>query len=167
MDRDVMRVLREGLGFGLIAGIVLALASMIAAAASGEPAIVPVQLVASVVADGDAMHEVSAGVLATGVIVHLVLAAIFGAIYGLFDGALSADVRHSYAWQSGLGLLFGTALWLVDIEIVARVVYPWFLEQNQLASYALHAVFFGLPLGLMIAASERSVTPTPREAHAA
>jgi hypothetical protein len=156
MNRDVMRMLREGVGYGLVAGVVLAVASMMAAALSSEPAIEPIRLAASVVTGEDAMHAVGLGVLATGVVVHLVLSAIFGAVYGLFDGALSADVRHSYVWQSGLGLLFGTALWLVNVEIVARIVYPWFVEQNQLASYGLHAVFFGLPLGLMIAATEHA-----------
>ena len=162
MNREMTRALKEGVGFGVIAGILFAIASMIVAAAGGQPAAEPLRNAASVVLGSDALVSMSGGTLLTGIVVHVVLSAIFGAVYGLFDGALSRDLRSSYGWQAGLGLVFGVALWLVNFQIIARVVYPWFIDQNQLVAAAMHAVFFGLPLGLMIAASERIVFLPPR-----
>ena len=162
MNRETVRTLKEGVGFGVIGGIIMALAMMIGAAAAGEPAVQPLRLVASVVMGSDALVATGGGVLLTGLLAHLVLSAIFGAVYGLFDSALSRDLRSSYGWQAGLGLVFGVALWLVNYQIIARIIYPWFIDQNQLFHVAMHAVFFGLPLGLMIAASERMVFMPPR-----
>ncbi len=162
MNRETARALKEGIGYGVVAGIIFGVAVMIVAVTMNESMWSPLRLMASVVMGKDALTDVSGAPVVTGIIVHLILSGVFGGIYGLFDAALSRELRASFAWQAGLGLVFGVALWLVDFQIIARVIYPWFLSSQQMTMALLHAVFFGLPLGLMIAGAERMAVAQPR-----
>jgi len=40
-------------------------------------------------------------------------------------------------------------LWLIDFQLLGRLFYPWFLELPQAPHAILHALTFGLPLGLV------------------
>lgn len=152
------KILKEGAGLGLIAGLLFAIVEMLASAAMGAPAWMPLRMFASVVLGQDALTTTSLGTaVVVGTITHLVLAALFGFIYGLLCSGLSSESRTNTARQSALGLLFGTALWLVNFQIIARLAYPWFLDTNQVAQWLMHALAYGLPLGLMLAGSERRV----------
>jgi hypothetical protein len=46
-------------------------------------------------------------------------------------------------------------VWFVNFQIIARVLYPWFLGAPQFLQAVMHGLFFGLPLALIYAASER------------
>ena len=94
--------------------------------------------------------------------VHLALSALLGLIYGLVNARLSPETETRWARQAGLGLLFGALVWLVNFQVVARLLYPWFLTTPQSVQLLLHALFFGLPLGLMYAAAERRVQHVQR-----
>jgi hypothetical protein len=94
-------------------------------------------------------------VIFVGGIAHLALSAIFGGIYGLGDAQFSERTRRSYGSQVIYGLLFGAALWFVNFQIIARLAYPWFLDVPQVLAMVKHALFYGLPLGIAYAASER------------
>ena len=146
----------EGVGFGVIAGVIFAVMEIIAAAAMGMPLLMPLRMFASVLLGQDAMMTANlSSVVAVGVIAHLALSAIFGAIYGLLDARLPGQTQRSYGRQAIYGLLFGAALWFVNFQIIARIAYPWFLDAPQFLQVALHAICFGLPLGLFYAAGER------------
>jgi hypothetical protein len=158
----------EGLGFGIAAGILFAVMEVGASVMMGDPPLMPVRMFASVVLGDTALHAPSSGsIVLIGSIVHLALSAAFGLIYGLLNAGLSPATETSWSRQAGLGALFGAVLWFVNFQIVARVLYPWFLEAPQLLQMGMHAVFFGLPLGLLYAAAERRVQHVhPEQRHA-
>jgi hypothetical protein len=161
---DTGKLAREGVGYGVVAGILMGIVAIIGGAASGmATAVTPFRYAASIVMGEGAFEAGTGTALLVGTLVHLVLALAFGAIYGLLHGRAGVETRTSYARQSVLGLLFGSALWIVNFQIIARIIWPQFLATNQLAMWALHAFAFGLPLALMLAAAERRV-PTPTAA---
>lgn len=155
------RSVKEGIGFGLLAGIIFAVAEVIAAVAMGMPALEPFRMFASVLFGAGALEFGPGAALIAGAIIHLILAAIFGVIYGLINTRLPLEAHTNWGSQIVLGLVYGAALWLVTFQIIARIAYPWFLETNQLAQFLLHAIFFGLPLGLLYATGERRIAGAP------
>ena len=158
MTKETKRGAKEGLGFGLIAGIIFAIAEMLGAMVMGMAPSMPLQMFASVVLGQEAMAETAgAGTYAVGIVTHLVLSAVFGVIYGLVNSNLSTHTQTSWGRQLGIGLLFGAILWAVNFHIIARLFFPWFLEARQFLQLLMHALFFGVPLGLMYAGAERRV----------
>lgn len=158
MTEQSKRSAKEGIGFGIIAGIIFAIMEIAAAAILGNPPLTPVRMFASVVLGKSAMQTASLGsVVVVGLAAHLALSAFFGLIYGLVNAGLSRETETSWGRQTGLGLLFGVLIWAVNFQIIARILYPWFLTAPQFMQMAMHAMFFGLPLGLMYAAAERRV----------
>lgn len=166
--RHTARSVKEGIGYGLIAGVIFALMEVIASTIMGNPAITPFRLFASVLVGSEALTEMEAGnALLLGSVVHLVLSAAFGLVYGLIGASLTRRAQVWFGAQAGLGIAFGLALWLINFQLIARAAYPWFLETPQLMQALIHALFYGLPLGLMYAASERRAPASQTAAYAA
>ncbi len=156
MKDSTSRSVKEGLGFGLLAGIFLGVMEVVGSTIMGNPPLMPVRMFASVVLGETALMQTPAATaIPIGVIVHLALSAMFGVIYGLASSRLSTATETSYGRQAAIGLGFGAMLWLVDFQIIGRIAFPWFLNAPQFLQMAMHAMFFGLPLGLMYAAGER------------
>ena len=167
MERErTGRVLSQGMGYGLIAGLVFGTVEIIGSAAMGNPTLMPIRMFASVLLGQEAFSETvwRGWFVALGLGVHFGLSALFGLIYSAIESRMSVEGRTSWGRQSAVGLLFGAAIWLVNFQIIARIFYPWFLETPQFLQLALHAVTFGLPLGLMFAAAERYQRRTKRPA---
>ena len=150
-------VLSTSVGIGVVAGLIFAIAEVVAAAATGNPAVDPLRMASSVVLGDEAVSGASlAAVVVIGVFVHLVLSGVFGFIYaGLVEGSLMPRSRGSMAAHAALGSLFGLAVWAIDFQVFARLIYPWFLDTSQLLQAMLHTFLFGLPLGLLFASVER------------
>jgi len=157
MASENRRSVGEGITAGVIAGVIFAGMEIIAAAMMGNPALMPVRMFASVVLGRGAMEAPLGTTLVVGTIAHLVLSAIFGLVYGLVSARSSEPTRTSFGRQAAVGILFGLAVWFVNFQIVARILFPWFLEAPQFLQAMLHGLFFGLPLALVYAASERRV----------
>ena len=158
METKMKRGLKEGIEFGLIAGVIFGLVEILVSAMMGNPPLQPIRMFASVVLGETALQSTELGsVVVIGAVVHLALSALFGLIYGAINGALSRETETSWGRQAGIGLVFGVLLWFVNFQLIARAIYPWFLDTPQALQAALHAVFFGLPLALMYAAAERRV----------
>ena len=153
MTGKAKRGSKEGLGFGVIAGIIFAVAEVVAASILGNPLLTPFRAFASILLGQSAMQAASVVVL--GSIVHLVLSGVFGLIYGLINAGFSPRTETSWGRQIGVGLAFGAAVWLANFQIIARIGYPWFLTMPQFAQLVIHALCFGLPLALMYVAAER------------
>jgi hypothetical protein len=164
MREVAKRGLREGVGFGLLAGLIFFVVEIIVAAVQGMPPLAPVRLFASTALGPAALSGPIGSVFVVGVLAHVVLSAIYGAIYGAINAGLSAQTETSYARQASLGLLFGAALWLVNFQIFSRLMYPWFLDASQTVQLVLHAVAYGLPLSLMYASAERTAQHVVRPA---
>lgn len=156
--RKTGRGAAEGIGAGLIAGVIFAAAEIVGSAVMGNPPLMPLRAFASVVLGESALQTASLGTaVVVGVVAHLVLSAIFGVIYGLLNSTFSSKTETSFGRQAGLGLLFGAVLWIVNFQIIARILYPWFLGMPQLYQVLMHAIFFGLPVAFVYAAAERRV----------
>jgi hypothetical protein len=166
MSEPVRRSAKEGLAFGVLAGIVFAMAEAAAAGVMGESSIMPFRMFASVLLGGSALSTAPAGtVLAVGSIVHLGLSAAFGAVYGLISSRFSIYTLTHWGRQAGLGIAYGCALWLINFQVIARLIYPWFVSAQPFQQVLLHGLAFGLPLGLMYAAAERRVHHIGEAAH--
>ena len=167
MSEETKRGIREGIGFGLVAGLIFAIVQMIAAAEAGMSALVPLRMAGSVLMGSEALDQTQEGAVLAGIVVHAVLSAAFGFIYGIANAKGTRRTQTDWGRQVGLGLAYGAVLWLFNIQIIARGFYPWFLEPNQFAQLVMHALFFGLPLSLMYAGAERRVhLMTPAGTHA-
>ena len=95
-----------------------------------------------------------------GLLAHIVGSAVMGIGYGLLSSRLSRGSRRSFGVQAALGMAYGIGLWLLNIQILGRAFVPWFLETSQVQQILMHALFFGLPLGLLSAAAERRAGDT-------
>lgn len=152
--------LAAGAGFGLVAGAVFAMMEVLGAIIMGNPALMPLRMFASTLLGQDALTASALGmVMVVGLLAHFALSAIFGMIYSAIESSMSPEGRTSWGRQAVVGLLFGLGLWLVNFQIIARIFYPWFLGTPQFLQAMMHALFFGLPLGLMFAALERRRRP--------
>ena len=147
----------EGIIFGVLAGLVLLLGELLVAALAGAPTIRPLQMAASVAFGREAFALHSDHAAVPGGAVHLALSALFGFVYSQFFVRASLDTSRSYQREAGYGAAFGLALWVINFQLVARAALPWFLDASQAVQAMMHALLFGLPLGLMMAASERRV----------
>jgi hypothetical protein len=146
----------ETAGFGVVAGIVFALVEIAGAAMRGMPATTPLRMFGSVVLGRSALDTGGTSVV-VGSLAHLALSAVLGAIYGVLNEAIPQRMREGWSEQVLIGALYGTLVWFVNFQIVARIGYPWFLDSPQGLQWAMHALFFGVPLGLMYAASTHRV----------
>ncbi len=151
------RAAAEGVPLGAIAGIVYAAANVAAMVLLGNSPLLPLRRFASVLLGPAELTDARPGTpIIAGILVHLVLSAIFGLGYGLFSVRFMPRERRVRASRSlPLGLLYGALLWIVNYQIAARLWYPWFLEANQVLELALHVFFFGAPLALLHTMADR------------
>jgi hypothetical protein len=152
------RSAKEGYAFGIVAGIVFALAEIITAGITANPPLLPFRMFASVVMGEEAIGFTPLGTaVVVGTVCHVILSALFGTIYGVLNSRLPPRAQTNPNSQVGIGLAYGAALWFVNFQLIAPLGYPWFLDTPQIHQIVLHAVFFGLPLGIMYGAAERHV----------
>jgi hypothetical protein len=152
------RNIGEGIGFGIVAGLTLLIANISASLAAGLGAMYPVRAAASVVYGGPAFDPsqlADANALVIGLGVHLALSAFFGSVYAMVMAWRSHETRTSWQRQAAFGLGFGLLVWFTNFQVVARAIYPWMLGDPQLEQALMHAVFFGLPMGVLYATAER------------
>jgi hypothetical protein len=159
MRDDARKAALDGVGYGLVAGMIFALAEIVVAGRIGNP-LLPVRMAASVILGASAVDTPSVGVVAiVGLGMHLVLSALFGLAYGLLDGNRPQEPERSPARQAGFGTLYGLGLWLIDFQVIGRLTHPWFLAVPQLGQALMHSFFFGLPLALMYVQRARHARP--------
>lgn len=145
-SRDMMWGLRQGAVAGIVAGIVFAAFEMIVTALmmGAEAFFMPLRMIGAIALGPEALDPGYSIVTASvaGVIVHVVLAIIYGVIFG----EIAAMLRGPVAFI-GAGSTFGLALWLINFYVIAPAAFPWFLETNPLVQFIGHTFFFGSVLG--------------------
>lgn len=145
-SRDLRWGLRQGAIAGIVAGIVFAAFEMIVSASmmGADAFFMPLRMIGAIALGPGALDPgyslVTAGI--AGVVVHFVLAIIYGIIFG----EIAAMLRGPIAFI-GAGSLFGLALWLVNFYVIAPVLFPWFLQSSPLVQFIAHTFFFGAVLG--------------------
>lgn len=145
----------SGVPAGLAAALVLAAAEMVAAGLAGRPLYDPYRMFATLLLGEGALDQSLALVMPVGVLTHLTLAAIYGAVYAFLVRSLTATVSTGLGAGLLLGAVYGFAVWFLDIQTVGRALYPWFLARPAGLQIVMHVVFFGAPLGLFHAALGR------------
>ncbi|MDQ3647109.1 MAG: hypothetical protein M3433_00720 [Actinomycetota bacterium] len=141
---------------GTFAGLLFLLANMWYADSQGLPAVAPLYDISTIFyfADKPDPQPVNAAV---GLVVHLTLAAAFGAVL-----AALAPLAKGAGRLMGLGAAFGLVLYLVNFQILGRVAFEWFQEgPNQ-----TFEVFAHLGYGLLVAPFLVRFASTTAEQHA-
>ena len=152
---DNKRVAIEGIGFGVIAGVVFLAAQMLASAVTSAAPFDPLRWDASIVLGFHALDSSLGSTFLAGLAVHLVLSGVYGLLYAELEARLPAEPRRHYGIQAGIGVVFAALLWVINVAVIAHALLPWFVTAAPLTRLVMQAVFFGAPLGLMFTAAER------------
>ena len=150
----VGRWVTAGLIAGLIAGVIFIVVELIQAATIGPGLLGPLRLIGAIVLGMESLPPPPVAGVGTivpvGLIVHFVLSAIYGVVFGAVVGGVGA-LRHSRGALVGAATVFGLALWIVNFYVIAPFVFPWFGMVNPLVQFIVHTFFFGTALGLLLA----------------
>lgn len=93
-------------------------------------------------------------VIPLGLIVHFILAAIYGVVFGAVVSFLG-PLRSSRGVLVVAASIYGFLLWILNFYVIAPVLFPWFTQANPLVQFIAHTFFFGTALGLVLAGSLR------------
>ena len=143
------RTASEGLGFGAIAGVILLAAEMVAFGPAAA-----LRMPASLVLGFHALDSSLGSTYLAGLVVHLLLAAIFGLVYAELEARLPDEPRRHYGIEIGIAAVYAALLWLVNIGVATTLV-PWLGETSPMKQLVLTVLFYGVPLGWMFAAAKR------------
>ncbi len=130
-------LLRGGVG-GLVSGILFAAATMWFVTTLDMPARPPLLMISTIVLGDEAMATGAAN-LPVGLVVHMVLSALFGVVFAILVTRLRTNGAVALA-----GLAYGTLLYLVNFQILARLAFETFRMANQPFELVVHVVFGAL-----------------------
>jgi uncharacterized membrane protein YagU involved in acid resistance len=137
---------------GVASGLVFAAATMwFASSMPDGSAEMPLHMIATVVQGDDAMAAGTTNV-AVGVVVHLVLSALFGMVFAL----IAPRLRTNQLIAVG-GHVYGALLYVLNFAILAPLVFNTFELANQPFELVVHVVFGSL-LALAFLHRERPTT---------
>ena len=153
---------RSGLGtwvgigalVGVLAGLVFALFQVIMGAAGlGPPLGELTEMVEGVTFGGvpatTGAPAIAAPEIAIAGLTHLVLSAIYGAVFGAVASKVGA-LRNNRIALIGAATVFGLLIWIVNFFVIAPVAFPWFAQTNAVVQFFAHTLFYGTVLGLML-----------------
>jgi hypothetical protein len=155
MREPVKRSGLEATGLGVVAGAFFAAVGVVVMAARGVDPFLLFRLFASLVMGPAALDRPELGTVLVGAFTNIVVSGAAGFVYGAVNGRLSAETQAHWLRQAGLGVGYGALLYVLDFQLIGRVLFPSVLAVPQLPIFELHTLAFGLPLGLMYAAVER------------
>ena len=144
-------IAQDAMFAGLFAGAVMAIAETVVSWLALGDWVLPWRMFASIILGQSAVQgpfSVIQGVF--GLLVHFALSVAFAVIWAAMVRHAPPDIRHSYAAHTAAAMIYGLILWVVNFQLVARVAYPWLLGTMDVAQLTIHAVAYGLPLGLFL-----------------
>lgn len=143
-------ILARGVIAGVVAGALFTVAEPIGATVMGMVWEIPWRMFASIVGGASAIQDWGIGsAFAVGLAVHAVVSAAWG---GLYAAAIGWRLAANAAWQAIAGAAAGFVIWVIDFYVLAPLFWPWFVSANSLCQAVMHVVFYGVPLGLTLAA---------------
>ena len=158
---EVPWAIRQGAVAGVVAGVVFAAFEMVVSAIMmGLPAFwTPLRMIGAIALGSQALDPgyslVAAGL--AGLAVHVVIAAIYGAVFAAVAGGLRSGPA-----MIGAASVYGFALWLLNFYVIVPAAFPWFGDANPMVQFIAHAFFFGSVLGVYLWRShERLLDRTP------
>ncbi|MBI3979637.1 MAG: hypothetical protein HY331_15765 [Chloroflexi bacterium] len=158
MDRPIAgrrlnELLAQGAIGGVVAGIVFAIFEMVAMALMGAPVQAPLRMIGAIPLGADSLSPAypAETAIVVGAVTHLILSAIFGVVFALIVAALP-QLAASAATLVVAASIYGFLLWIVNFQIIGRLLFPWFLMADQLiAGFIAHTFFYGSVLGAYLA----------------
>lgn len=156
---DTARFETDGMVAGLVAGIVMLVTAMLGSAmtggamTTGQRVLAPLRYPASIIMREHAMEARAPAyvIVVMGLAVHVSASVLFGHLFGLISsdkpGLVHDDWPHDPVVSLLLGAMAGGLIWLVDIQLLARLFYPW-MAVSAGTSLLFHVFAFGAPLGL-------------------
>jgi hypothetical protein len=152
------RLLRTGAAAGVLAGIVFVIMLVVSAAMNEQNPFAPLGMFASLLLGRQAFTAPSSDALLVGTLVTVFLSTLYGTVFAFLNLRLSESRRIDWGFQAVLGGAYGAVLWLVNFQGFSRLLFPWLADAPQLVLLVSHVLFFGLPLGLLYAIFERSLS---------
>lgn len=148
---QVSPILLTGAIAGVVAGIVFAMFEMVMASIMGDGFFMPLRMIGAIVLGEGALEATySLSTAATaGLLVHMMLSAIYGAVFGAVVGYVPA-LRGRGALLVGAATLFGFALWIVNFYVIAPIAFEWFEMADPMVQFVAHTFFFGSASGLLM-----------------
>lgn len=143
---------------GILAGIVFAAFEMVVAAIMGQGLFAPLRMIGAVaLGQGALPPEPTSGlvtVVPVALVVHLVLSATYGAVFGALAWAIPplGDNRKALI---GTATVYGLLLWIINFYVVAPQAFPWFGMANPIVQFVAHTFIFGTALGLLLSGARR------------
>src|SRR6185369_8092195 len=106
------------------------LLEVLASVIAGRSALLPLRSAASILLGDDAFGANAPMIALVGAAVHFSIAVMFGFAYGVVNSQIRWTTRVRAMRQATMGLAFGTAIWLLDFQLIGRAFYPWMLEHS-------------------------------------
>ena len=167
MSHVAFRRVYRGAEGGLIAGLAFILADMGWSRLHDELATIPIYGVATVFNVSDQLEKTPDN-LAIGIFTHAWLAAFFGVVFALVLPLIGPRLRAiAHGELSTLmlaGALYGVVLYLVNYQVLGRLVFEWFSGPHRpdlFISVFVH-VLYGLALAPFFLGLVPAERPTPR-----
>lgn len=148
----VGRAVSAGMLAGLIGGIGQALYMMLASVAMGGTLWSPVKGISTMVLGTAPLQSPAfeAGPVLIGVVVHLVIMALLGGLFGLIVGTIARGLSVL------LGLVYGVAVWLLSQFVFWPLVQPTTAAMINTGVAVVSLVIYGVLLGILYSSFRRS-----------
>jgi uncharacterized membrane protein YagU involved in acid resistance len=156
--------IRNGAIMGVLAGLIFIVFEIVVVGIMQGAFFGPLRMISAIVLGSGALEAsyplVSA--IAVGLIVHVVLSAIYGVIFGAIAAALpqAHQNRPNLIWISSA---FGLLLWLANFYVVAPLLFPWFTAANPIVQFLAHTFFYGTALGWLLTTRHLTAREVPGE----
>lgn len=144
--------LGQTIGVGAIAGIgaglIFALFHMIMSQILGTGFLDPLRLIAAIALGPSVLPQNSPLFLPliVGLLVHVSLAALYGAIFAVSARYIRILRRDLITATT----LFGLGIWLVNFYFFSPLLFPWFGHTLDIVQFISHTLFYGMPLGAIL-----------------
>lgn len=139
---------------GLIAGVVFMMMEMIMVwlflgqSPWGPPRMIAAMVLGQEVLPPPATFDI--GVLLVAMVIHFILAVIYGFIFGWIVHSMSMGI----AVLVGAGL--GLAIYLINFYPIAAALFPWFAQARNWVSIVSHVVFGAVLAWAYVAIARRT-----------
>jgi len=141
------RTLGVGILAGAGAGITFALFMMVMDAVLGNGPLDWLRQSAAIALGSSADSPRSQlSVLIVGLIVHLSLAALYGASFAVAARYISFLRRDLLIATTA----FGLGIWILNFYVFSPWLFPWFDDSPDILQFIAHTVFYGMPLGAIL-----------------
>ena len=141
------RTLSVGILSGVGAGITFALFMMVMDAVLGNGFLDWLRQSAAIALGSSVVPaRPQLSVLIVGLIVHMSLAALYGAIFAVAARYITFLRRDLIVATT----IFGLGIWILNFYIFSPWLFPWFDDSPDILQFIAHTVFYGMPLGAIL-----------------